>query len=58
MHRNNERLTKTRGSKNCPIRLLPADKIVDFYQWYVTTDDIRQESTYERVREAFRICTL
>ena len=45
MHLNNERLTKTRGSKNCPIRLLPADKIVDFHQWYVTTDDIRQEST-------------
>ena len=45
MHLNNERLTKTRGSKNCPIRLLPADKIADVYQWNVASDDIRQEST-------------
>jgi len=31
MHLNNERLTKTRGNKNCAIRLLPEDKIVDVY---------------------------
>ena len=45
MHLKNERLTKTQGSKNCPIRLFQEDKLVDVYKWYVTTDHIRQEST-------------